>query len=115
MSENFKSACNEPGQLLHVAPVEARLKIDNNTIPYDIGGFSINVIRIPYDTNDGSSIYELPTMDIVSPYIPTNVGLIVSGSVLGIAVITSAVIILVRIRHHKIVLGNKKKEDNKNE
>lgn len=112
MSENFKSACNEPGQLLHVAPVEARLKIDNNTIPYDIGGYSISVIRIPYDTNDGSTIYELPTMDIISPYIPTNVGMIISGSVLGIAVITGAVILLVRVSHHKKVLSTKKKEEN---
>ena len=112
MSENFKSACNEPGQLLHVAPVEARLKIDNNTIPYDIGGYSVSVIRIPYDTNDGSTIYELPTMDIISPYIPTNVGMIISGSVLGIAVITGAVILLVRVSHHKKVLSTKKKEEN---
>ncbi len=110
MSENFKSACNEPGELLHVAPVEARLKIDNNTIPYDVGGYSISVIRIPYDTNVGSNIYELPTMDIISPYIPTNVGLIISGSVLGTGIITVAIILLVRIRHHKTVLG-KKKED----
>ena len=112
MSENFKSACNEPGQLLHVAPVDARLKIDNNTIPYDIGGYSVSVIRIPYDTNDGSTIYELPTMDIISPYIPTNVGMIISGSVLGIAVITGAVILLVRVSHHKKVLSTKKKEEN---
>ena len=110
MSENFKSACNEPGQLLHVAPVEARLKIDNNTIPYDIGGYSVSVIRIPYDTNNGSTVYELPTMDIISPYIPTNVGLIISGSVLATAAITAVVILLVRISHHKKVFSNKKKE-----
>ena len=114
MSENFKSACNEPGELLHVAPVEAKLKIDNNTIPYDISGYSISVIRIPYDTNNGSTVYELPTMDIISPYIPTNVGMIISSSVLGVAAITVAVILLVRIRHHKRVLG-RKKEDNKTE
>ena len=112
MSENFKSACNEPGELLHVAPVEAKLKIDNNTIPYDISGYSISVIRIPYDTNNGSTVYELPTMDIISPYIPTNVGMIISSSVLGVVAITVAVILLVRIRHHKRVLGKKNKEDN---
>lgn len=111
MSENFKSACNEPGQLLHVAPVEARLRIDNNTIPYDIGGYSISVIRIPYDTNNGSAVYELPTMDIISPYIPTKVGLMVSASVLGTGIITGAVILLVRIRHHKNVLRKKKKTE----
>ena len=112
MDENFKSACNEPGELLHVAPVEARLKIDNNTIPYDVSGYSINVIRIPYDTNSGSEVYELPTMDIISPYIPTRVGLIVSVSVLATGLITGAIILLVRISHHKNVLGNKKKEKN---
>lgn len=112
MAENFKSACNEPRQLLHVAPVEARLKIDNNTIPYDVSGYSINVIRIPYDTNSGSEVYKLPTMDIISPYIPTRVGLIISGSVLATGAITVAVILLVRISHHKNLLGNKKKEKN---
>lgn len=115
MSENFKSACNEPGQLLHVAPVEAKLKVDNNTIPYEISGYSISVIRIPYGSNDGSGVYELPTMDIISPYIPSNAGLIISGSVLGMAVITVAVILLVRIRHYKKVLSNKKKEDKETE
>lgn len=114
MSENFKSACNEPGQLLHVAPVEAKLKIDNNTIPYDVGGYSISVIRIPYDVNNGSTVYNLPTMDIISPYIPTRVGLIVSGSVLVTGAITVAVILLVRISHHKKVLGSKKKETDEN-
>lgn len=109
MSENFKSACNEPGQQLHVAPVAARLKIDNNVIPYDVDGYSISVIRIPYDTNNGSSVYELPTMDIISPYIPTNVGLIISGSVLATALITGAVILFVRINHHRTVLSAKKK------
>jgi hypothetical protein len=110
MAENFKSACNEPGQQLHVAPVEARLKIDNNVIPYDVDGYSISVIRIPYDTNNGSTIYELPTMDIISPFIPTNVGLIISGSVLATALITGTVILFVRINHHRKVLSAKKKE-----
>ena len=115
MSENFKSACNEPGQQLHVAPVEAKLKIDNNTIPYDVDKYSISVIRIPYDTNNGSSVYELPTMDIISPYIPTNVGMIISGSVLATAFITGAVILLVRINHHRKVLNVMKKETEKTE
>jgi hypothetical protein len=49
-------------------------------------------------------------MDIISPYIPTNVGLIISSSFLGIAVITVVVILLVRVRHYKKALGVKKED-----
>lgn len=111
MSETFKSACNEPGQQLHVAPVEARLQIDNNVIPYNIEGYSISVIRIPYDTNNGSDLYKLPIMPIISPYIPPMMGILISCGVVLLAVIMAVIILLVRMKSHKKALAEAKKSE----
>ena len=110
MSENFKSACNEPNEDLHVAPVQTELVVKDNTIAYDLGSYSVNVIRIPYDTNDGSSLFELPKTDIIVPFIPSFVGIVISCVLLAFVLITGAVILLVRLRHHKRV---KNKQNNK--
>ena len=111
MDETFKSACNEPEEQLHVAPVEARLQIDNNVIPYSIEGYSISVIRIPYDTNNGSALYKLPIMPIISPYIPSSIGIIISCCVVMLAVIMALVIAVVRIRHHKKAMADAEQAD----
>ncbi len=101
MSENFKSACNEPNEDLHVAPVQAELTVNDNIIPYDVGGYSINVIRIPYGTNDGSKLFDLPETDLIVPFIPSFIGIIISCVMIASIFITGAVILLVRLRHHK--------------
>ncbi len=111
MAETFKSACNEPGQQLHVAPVEAKLQIDNNVIPYSIEGYSISVIRIPYDTNNGSDLYKLPIMPVVSPYIPPVMGILIFCGVVLLVVIMVVIILLVRRKSHKKALADTKKPD----
>ncbi len=108
MSENFKSACNEPDEDLHVAPVQTELTVKDNTIAYDLGSYSVNVIRIPYDTNDGSELFGLPKTDIIVPFIPSFVGIIISCVLVASVLITGAVILLVRLRHHKRVKNKQK-------
>ena len=103
MTENFKSACNEPGEELHVAPVQSELEVTENTISYDVGGYSVNVIRIPYDTNDGSSLFELPETEIIVPFIPAAVNVVISFALVAAVLGTGIVILLVRLRHHKKV------------
>lgn len=102
MTETFKSACNEPDQDLHTAPVEAELtKDEENVITYDVGSLSVNVIRIPYDGNDGAGLYELPETDVIVPYIPSTTGIVISVVVIAFVLITGAIILLVRMKHHK--------------
>lgn len=110
MSENFKSACNEPNEDLHVAPVQTGLTVRDNAIAYDLGSYSVNVIRIPYDTNDGSELFELPETDLIVPFIPSFVGVVISCVLVAFVLVTGTVILLVRLRHHKRV---KNKEKNK--
>ena len=78
LSENFKSACNEPYEDLHVAPVQTELTVKDNSIPYDLGSYSVNVIRIPYDTNDGSDLFKFPKTDLIVPFIPSFVDIVIS-------------------------------------
>lgn len=108
MSENFKSACNEPNEDLHVAPVQTELTVKDNTIAYDLGGYSVNVIRIPYDTNDGENLFELPKTDLIVPFIPSFIGVVISCVLVAFVLVTGAVILLVRLRHHKKVKDKQK-------
>ena len=108
MSENFKSACNEPNEELHVAPVQTELTVKDDSIAYDVGGYSVNVIRIPYDTNDGSKLFELPKTDLIVPFIPSFVGIVISCVLVAFVLVTGAVILLVRLRHHKRIKSKQK-------
>lgn len=108
MSENFKSACNEPDEDLHVAPVQTELTVQDNTIAYDLGSYSVNVIRIPYDTNDGSKLFQIPETDLIVPFIPSFVGIVISCVLVAFVLITGGVILLVRLKHHKKVRNKQK-------
>ncbi len=108
MSESFKSACNEPSEDLHVAPVEAELTVKDNVITCDVGTYSINVVRIPYDTNDGSALFELPETDLIVPFIPSAVGIALSCFIVFAILMTGAIILIVRLKHHKKLRENEK-------
>lgn len=101
MSENFKSACNEMDEDLHVAPVQSGLVVENNQILYDVRGYSINVIRIPYASNDGSKLFNLPETELIVPFMPASVDVILSCIVIAFVLITGAVILITRLKHHK--------------
>lgn len=103
MSEKFKSAYNDFDEQLHVAPTEMALEVKDNTISYDMGSYSISVVRIPYGGNDGSALYQLPETDIVSPYMHPMVEYAVPIALTLLVVITGIVILLVRIKRHKTV------------
>ncbi len=101
MSENFKSACNELGEDLHVAPVRTELILEENQILYDVRGYSINVIRIPYASNDGSGLFNLPETELIVPFMPASVDVIISCMVFAFVLVTGGVILITRLRHHK--------------
>lgn len=103
MTEKFRSAHNNFDEQLHVAPTEMALEVKDNTISYDMGSYSISVVRIPYDKNDDSSLYELPETDIVSPYMHPMVQYALPLTMTVLIFITGIVILGVRIRHHKTV------------
>ena len=103
MTEKFKSAYNDFDEQLHVAPTEMALEVKDNKIYYDMGSYSISVVRIPYGDNDGSKLYELPETDIVSPYMHPMVEYAVPIILTVLVAITAVVILLVRINRHKTV------------
>lgn len=108
MSANFKSACNEIGEDLHVAPVQTALMLKDNQIIYDLGGYSINVIRIPYSSNDGTALFELPETDLIVPYIPASVYVWISCVLVAFVVVTGMAILLTRLKHHKKIRDKQK-------
>ena len=101
MTEKFKSAYNDFDEELHVAPTEIALEVKDNAISYDMGGYSISVVRIPYGNNDGAKLYKLPETDIVSPYMHPMVEYAVPIVLTVLVTITGIVILLVRINSHK--------------
>lgn len=103
MAEKFKSAYNDFDEYLHVAPTETALTVEDNVIKYNMSGYSINVVRIPYDKNDGSGLYALPEMEIVSPYIHPMIENIVPITLVALVLITGVIILIVRINRHKTV------------
>lgn len=103
MTEKFKSAYNDFDEQLHVAPTEKSLEVKDNTVSYDMGSYSISVIRIPYGDNDGKSLYELPETDIVAPYMHPMVEYAVPIVLTALVLVTGIVILFVRINRHKAV------------
>lgn len=103
MTEKFKSAYNDFDEQLHVAPTEKALEVKDNTISYDMGSYSISVVRIPYGNNDGKALYELPETDIVSPYMHPMVEYAVPIVLTVLVAITGVAILLVRINRHRTV------------
>ncbi|MBR5202405.1 MAG: hypothetical protein IKW45_03985 [Clostridia bacterium] len=103
MTEKFKSAYNDFDEQLHVAPTETTLEVKENKISYDMGSYSISVVRIPYSKNDGTNLYQLPEMDIVSPYMHPMVEYAMPIVLIALVLITGVVILFVRINRHKAV------------
>lgn len=101
MSENFRSACNELDEDLHVAPVQSELVLNENQIICDIPTYSISVVRIPYGSNDGSTLFKLPKTDLIVPYIPQNIYVVVSCVLVAFVLVTGLVILITRLKHHK--------------
>lgn len=101
MSENFKSACNELDEDLHVAAVQSDLALNENQIICDVPTYSISVVRIPYASNDGSNLFKLPPTDLIVPYIPASMGVVTSCIIVAFVLIMGVVILVTRLRHHE--------------
>ncbi len=109
MTANFRASCNEIGEDLHVAPVQAELTIKENQILYDVAGYSVNVIRIPYASNDGTELFELPETELIVPYIPSSVSGWISAVFIAFLLVTGAIILLTRLNHHKKIRDKQEK------
>lgn len=94
ISADYKSACNEIDTDYYIAPQEKQLEINENTVTVNTDKYSVNVIRITYGDNDGSTLYQLPE-DVpqqVSGYlppalriaIPCVIGVVVAGAVIAV-------------------------------
>lgn len=91
---DYKSACNEINTEYYVAPQEEQLAVNGETITVNTGKYSVNVIRIAYGSNDGSTLYQLPEdlPEQVSGYlppalrvaIPCVIGVVVAGAVIAV-------------------------------
>lgn len=101
LDENFKAACNEIDEPLHVAPKETSLEIKADTLSYEAGSYSVSVIRIPYGENDGTQLYKLPLTEATTPYLPDWVWVTISAIMVAFVLGTGTVILGVRIKHHK--------------
>ncbi len=101
MTENFKGACNELTEELHITPEEMKLELEDNTISYNAGSYSVSVIRIPYGKNNGNGVYNLPEYGVTTPYLPPIVWIVISAVMAAGVVITGIIILVVRIAQHK--------------
>ena len=110
LSEDYRAACNEVGKT-YVVPHEKELLAGNN-ISVKMGKYSVNVVRIAYGDNDGSSFYVLPDTipESMGKYVPLAVKAGVAGGI-GVLILL-AVIIYVII---KIIKKHKKKKTEESE
>lgn len=95
IAENFQSAYNGLGKETHIAPKELVLQIEDNMIPYEAKGYSVSVVRIPYDTNNGDGVYKLPSLSRTTLYFPPKV--IVSAVCVGVLLIFIIVLVAFRV------------------
>ena len=96
LSEDYRGACNEIGQT-YVVPHEKELAA-GDSVEVKMGKYSVNVVRIAYGDNDGSSFYVLPDTVPVSKgkFVPIAVKAGILGGI-G-AVILLAVIVCVTVK-----------------
>lgn len=111
LDEDYKAACNEVGKT-YVVPKEIDLNANNGVLEVKTGKYSVNVIRIAYGDNDGSSFYVLPDTipESMGKYVPLAVKAGVAGGI-GVLILL-AVIIYVII---KIIKKHKKKKAEESE
>ncbi len=102
ISERFLRACNEIGKPCYVAPVEEELEYvtngGNTTISLSAGEYSVNVIRIAYGGNDGSSLWQLPDNTLTAKtYIPQWLKITVPCVCALIVILVVAAIVISRV------------------
>lgn len=103
----FKSACNEIGKPVYVAPADTELSVNNDSITVEAEKYSVNVIRIAYGSNSGAGLYQLP--DNISEthfYLPVAVKVAVPCT--AAAVVIFAVVLTVLVKAIKKKKTNEK-------
>ncbi len=85
-SHTYKSASNEFGKN-RIAPVDTQIESSENSFDVTLEQKSVNVIRIAYGENEGTSLYMLPdNIDYeTKSYIPTLAKVIIACVVLAVA------------------------------
>lgn len=96
LSETFKSACNELGDNLHVAPKEQTYSLEENKLNFTLEGLSVNVIRIPYGEENPTELYVLPEIGIVTPFIHSAFKVAIPCGIIVLLVITGITVLINR-------------------
>lgn len=107
MSETFKSACNELGDNLHVAPKEKTYTVQSNKLELTLEGLSVNVIRIPY--GDTAKLYTLPEIGIVTPFIHSAFKVAIPCVITFLLAVTGIAVVL-----NRYLLKKREKKQSKN-
>lgn len=110
LSETFKSACNELGEELHVAPKESTYSFKENKLDFTLEGLSVNVIRIPYGENNAAELYTLPEIGIVTPFIHSAFVLVIPCIITFLLVLTGAAVLINRYSIKKRAKNKSSKE-----
>ena len=106
MSNPSKAACNEPG-VTTVIPYQKDCEINGNIVSTEIDGYSINIVRVAYDNNDGSNLYTLPNLpdnmeqnvtEYTKPYLTLEgfIAICVVGGLFVIGMVGGAIVIVLR-------------------
>jgi alpha-N-arabinofuranosidase len=97
LSEDYKGACNEVGKT-YVVPHEKELKAGNN-VQVKMGKYSVNVIRIAYGDNDGSSFYTLPDTvpESMGKFVPIAVKAGILGGIGALILLVLIVILIIKL------------------
>lgn len=96
LSETFKSACNELGENLHVAPKERTYTVNENKLSFTLEGLSVNVIRIPYGEGSESGLYVLPEIGVVTPFIHSAFKVAIPCAISFLLIVTGIAVVLNR-------------------
>lgn len=115
MSEVFKSACNEIGGTLHVAPSESEYTLKNNKLKFKLEGLSVNVIRIPYGEEGSAELYVLPETGIVTPFIHSAFKVAIPCGIIVLLVITGITVLINRYTIKRRVKNKSSENSGKSE
>ncbi len=99
ISQYFMTACNEIDKPNYVAPTDEQMECttssDTSTISLSMDRYSINVIRIAYGENDGSSLWQLPDNTLSSKtYIPLWVKIVIPSVIVAILIVVILAIVI---------------------
>ena len=106
MSNPSKAACNEIGSTT-VVPYQKDCSINGDRVSTEIDGYSINIVRVAYGDNDGTTLYQLPGLpenmehnvtEYTKPYLTLQafIAIVVVGGLFVIGMVLGTIVIVLR-------------------